>query len=134
MWSKKPWYRTRLAAVCRTCVYGLVLAGFLGAAVGRADDFYKGKLFTIVVGFSPGGGYDTYARVLSRYMATHIPGNPNVIVQNMPGAGSLTSRMPLSASAANGRRKFRRAPSISAPWRQTRSKNNCCGCSMAATR
>lgn len=57
----------------------------------NADDFYKGKLFAIVVGFSPAGGYDTYARVLARHIAGHIPGNPTVIVQNMLGAGSLTS-------------------------------------------
>jgi len=64
-----------------------------------ADDFYKGKLFTIVVGFSPAGGYDNYARVLSRYIGNHIPGNPKVIVQNMPGAGSLTSVRYLNLTA-----------------------------------
>ena len=57
----------------------------------QADDFYKGKVFTIVVGFSPAGGYDNYARKLARYIGKHIPGNPTVIVQNMPGAGSLTA-------------------------------------------
>ena len=55
----------------------------------RADDFYKGKLFTIVVGFTPAGGYDNYARVLSRYIGSHIPGNPTIVVKNMEGAGSL---------------------------------------------
>jgi tripartite-type tricarboxylate transporter receptor subunit TctC len=65
----------------------------------HADDFYKGKLFTIVVGFSPAGGYDNYARVLSRYIGNHIPGNPTVIVQNMPGAGSLTSVRYLNLTA-----------------------------------
>jgi tripartite-type tricarboxylate transporter receptor subunit TctC len=61
------------------------------AAPARADDFYKGKTFTIVVGFSPAGGFDNYARVLARHLGNHIPGKPTVIVQNMPGAGSLTS-------------------------------------------
>jgi tripartite-type tricarboxylate transporter receptor subunit TctC len=56
-----------------------------------AADFYKGKTLNIVIGFSPGGGYDTYSRALSRHIAKHIPGRPNVIVQNMPGAGSLTA-------------------------------------------
>jgi tripartite-type tricarboxylate transporter receptor subunit TctC len=51
--------------------------------------FYQGKTLTIMVGFPPGGGYDIYARVLARYMGRHIPGEPQVIVQNMPGAGSL---------------------------------------------
>lgn len=70
----------------------------LGAAA-HADDFYKGKTFTIVVGFSPAGGYDRYARNLARYLPNHIPGRPNVIVQNMPGAGSLTSVRYLDATA-----------------------------------
>ena len=63
----------------------------LAAAPAHADDFYKGKTFTIVAGFSPGGGFDLYARVLARHIGKHIPGNPSVIVQNLPGAGSLTS-------------------------------------------
>ncbi len=69
-----------------------VCVGLAALAVpAHADDFYKGKTFTIVVGFSPAGGYDSYARVLARYIGNHIPGKPTVIVQNMPGAGSLTS-------------------------------------------
>jgi tripartite-type tricarboxylate transporter receptor subunit TctC len=51
--------------------------------------FYRGKTVTVIVGFSPGGGYDLYARVLARHIGKHLPGAPNVTVQNMPGAGSL---------------------------------------------
>src|SRR5262249_58084470 len=50
-------------------------------------DFYAGKTFTVTVGFSPGGIFDLYARILARHIGQHIPGKPNVIVQNMPGAG-----------------------------------------------
>jgi len=74
----------------------------LGALVGPAhaqDDFYKGKTLTIVVGFSPAGGYDVNARAVARHIGKHIPGNPSVIVQNMPGAGSLTSVRYLDATA-----------------------------------
>jgi tripartite-type tricarboxylate transporter receptor subunit TctC len=53
-----------------------------------ASPYYKGKTLTIVVGSSTGGGYDTYARLLGHYLGKHIPGEPNVIVSNMPGAGS----------------------------------------------
>ena len=53
------------------------------------EDFYRGKTTNIIVGFSAGGGYDLYGRLLSRHIGRHIPGNPNVSVQNMPGAGSL---------------------------------------------
>ena len=52
--------------------------------------FYHGKSLNIFVGFTPGGGYDAYARFLARHIHRHIPGNPNAIVQNMPGAGGLT--------------------------------------------
>jgi tripartite-type tricarboxylate transporter receptor subunit TctC len=78
----------------------LVLASLVVVpTLARADDFYKGKTFTIVVGFSPGGGYDLNARGLARHLAAHIPGNPNIIVQNMPGAGSLTSVRYLDVTA-----------------------------------
>src|SRR5262249_8022357 len=52
-------------------------------------DFYRGKQINLIVGYGPGGGYDVYARVLGRYLGRHLPGNPTVVVQNMPGAGSL---------------------------------------------
>lgn len=54
-----------------------------------ADDFYKGKDVKILIGFPPGGGYDLYARAIARHMGRHIPGNPTVTPQNMPGAGSV---------------------------------------------
>ncbi|HXG52115.1 MAG TPA: tripartite tricarboxylate transporter substrate-binding protein [candidate division Zixibacteria bacterium] len=54
-----------------------------------AQDFYKGKTIRIVVGFSAGGGFDTYARAIARHMGKHIPGHPAVVVENMTGAGSL---------------------------------------------
>jgi tripartite-type tricarboxylate transporter receptor subunit TctC len=63
-----------------------------GAAPARADavaDFYKGKQVNLIVGYGPGGGYDVYGRLVARHIGRHIPGNPNVVVQNMPGAGSL---------------------------------------------
>jgi tripartite-type tricarboxylate transporter receptor subunit TctC len=53
-------------------------------------EFYKGKTVQFSVGYSPGGGFDAYTRAAARFMGKHIPGNPNVIVTNMPGASSLT--------------------------------------------
>jgi tripartite-type tricarboxylate transporter receptor subunit TctC len=53
------------------------------------EPFYKGKTIKIIVGLSPGGGYDRAARILSRHMGKHIPGSPEIIVQNMAGAGSV---------------------------------------------
>jgi len=80
-------------------VAGVLTALSATAPNAHADDFYKGKTFSIVVGFSPAGGYDNYARNLARYIGNHIPGNPTVIVQNMPGAGSLTSVRYLNLTA-----------------------------------
>ncbi|HEY3153983.1 MAG TPA: hypothetical protein VGK65_20145, partial [Candidatus Binatia bacterium] len=62
-----------------------------GFAAATDGDFYRGKIIRILVGFSAGGGFDTYARTLSRYMGKYIPGNPSIIVENMTGAGSLIS-------------------------------------------
>ncbi len=59
------------------------------AGAQSAADFYRGKAVNLIVGYSPGGGYDTYTRILARHLGKHIPGNPTVVVQNMPGAGSL---------------------------------------------
>ncbi len=68
----------------------LATAVFAGAAA-YAEDFYKGKTFRFIVGFSPGGGYDTYTRLIARYFSKYVPGSPTTLVQNMTGAGSLIS-------------------------------------------
>lgn len=61
------------------------------ALPAQAADFYQGKQLSITVSSDPGGGYDTYTRVLSRHIDRHIPGKPNIVVQNMPGGGGLRS-------------------------------------------
>ena len=63
-------------------------------------EFYKGRTVELYIGYSVGGGYDIYARLLARHMARHIPGNPVIAPKNMPGAGSLTLANWLSAAAA----------------------------------
>ncbi len=67
-------------------------------AAAAVADFYKGKTVTIIVGYDPGGGYDVYARTLANHIGKQIRGNPTVIVQNMPGAGSLLSANALYSS------------------------------------
>ena len=67
----------------------LISAAALPAHAQSVEDFYRGKTVSLVVGFSVGGGYDLYARHLARHLGKHIPGNPTVLPQNMPGAGSL---------------------------------------------
>jgi tripartite-type tricarboxylate transporter receptor subunit TctC len=59
------------------------------SATVRAEDFYKGKTVRVIVGYAPGGGYDTYTRAIARYLGKYIPGDPSIVVENMEGAGSL---------------------------------------------
>jgi len=64
-----------------------------GAQAAGSAAFYRGKAVNIIIGYSPGGGYDAYARLLGRFIGKHIPGNPTILPQNMPGAGSLKATM-----------------------------------------
>ena len=77
----------------RALVFSLLAACRAAAAAARAQDavadFYRGRNVNLIVGYSAGGGYDTYTRILARHLGKHIPGNPAIVVQNMPGAGSL---------------------------------------------
>ena len=63
-------------------------------------DFYKGKQIRIIVASAAGGGFDLYARYLARHLGKHVPGNPGVIVQNMPGAGGLAASNHMHTRAA----------------------------------
>lgn len=85
--SRKSNIRARLA----TCAGALAALSFASAPVHAQDgaDFYKGKTITIVVGIEQGTGFDLYGRALARHMGRHIPGNPTMIVSNMPGASGL---------------------------------------------
>jgi tripartite-type tricarboxylate transporter receptor subunit TctC len=77
----------------------LLLAVVFPVGAPAQAPFYSGKTVTLVVGYSAGGGYDIYARLMARHYGRYIPGNPNVIVQNMPGAASMTSVRYLDATA-----------------------------------
>ncbi|HEX2226338.1 MAG TPA: tripartite tricarboxylate transporter substrate-binding protein [Candidatus Binatia bacterium] len=70
-------------------LFSVLLLFVTVSATAAAEDFYKGKTIRIIVGFSAGGGFDTYARALGRHMSKHIPGQPAIVVENMTGAGSL---------------------------------------------
>jgi len=70
----------------------VICAGAPGAmAQTSVEDFYKGKTIRHIVGYPTGATFDTYSRALARHMGRHIPGAPNIIIQNMPGAGSLVA-------------------------------------------
>jgi tripartite-type tricarboxylate transporter receptor subunit TctC len=77
-----------LGSSCLAAVAALGL-GLGDASADAIADFYKGKNIQVLVGSGPGGGYDTYARMMGRHMGQHIPGKPNFVVKNMDGAGSI---------------------------------------------
>ncbi len=65
--------------------------GYSSASAQSVEDFYKSHVLTIVVSSGPGGGYDVYSRLLARFLPAHLPGNPHIVIQNMPGADGLTA-------------------------------------------
>jgi tripartite-type tricarboxylate transporter receptor subunit TctC len=75
-------------------IAALLVAAQFAVSPAKADavaDFYKGKTVALVVGSSTGGGYDTMTRAIARFIGRHVPGNPTVVVRNMPGAGGITA-------------------------------------------
>ena len=74
----------------RPLALGLCAALIPAVSFAQAPDFYKGRTVNIYIGFSPGGTYDLFGRLVARHIGKHIPGNPTVVANSMPGAGSFT--------------------------------------------
>lgn len=70
---------------------GLIVSMTNAKAADADSDFYTGKTITVIVGYGPGTGYDLYTRLFARHLSNHLKGHPNVVTQNMPGAGSFTA-------------------------------------------
>jgi tripartite-type tricarboxylate transporter receptor subunit TctC len=92
--------RRRLIALC--AAFALLAGAATVPETATAEDFFQGKAITIVVGFSPGGGFDIFARLLSRHIGEFIPGHPTVVVKNMPGAGTITALRSLETAPKDG--------------------------------
>lgn len=85
---------------CRGWLFAaLVATGPLGASAQPVADFYKGKTIELHIGYTSGGGYDVYGRIVARHMGKYIPGNPQIVPKNTPGAGSLRAANWLYAAA-----------------------------------
>jgi tripartite-type tricarboxylate transporter receptor subunit TctC len=86
--QRPTWFR-----LSTSLVSGLIASAIVtiapSALAADVEGFYRGRNLQVVIGYSPGGGYDLYARILAHHLGRHIPGNPSVTPQNMPGAGSL---------------------------------------------
>ena len=76
------------------------IAAALIAAPAAGQDYYAGKTIEFIVGGDPGGGYDIYARAVARHLGRHIPGNPTIVVKNMPGAGSAKAAQYIISTVA----------------------------------
>jgi tripartite-type tricarboxylate transporter receptor subunit TctC len=83
--------RDAIGAVARIVLAAFVLSGLqmTRAAAQSAAEFYRGRSIDLQIGYSVGGGYDLYARLVARHLGGHIPGNPTIVPRNMEGAGSL---------------------------------------------
>ena len=69
-----------------------IIATYANPGIAQpTDDYFKGKTISLIIGFGGGGTYDYYGRLVSRYYGRHLPGNPNIVIQSMPGAGSFTA-------------------------------------------
>jgi tripartite-type tricarboxylate transporter receptor subunit TctC len=78
----------------RAAAVGVAAATLVSSVPVRADplaDFYRGKTLRLLIGYGPGGGYDIYGRLVAEFLPRHLPGNPTIIAQNMPGAGSFVA-------------------------------------------
>ena len=80
-----------MARAARLIMAVAALAWSGGAQAQDVASFYKGKTLSVVIASAPGGGFDTYGRLVARHLGAHIPGNPTVIAQNMPGAAGATA-------------------------------------------
>jgi tripartite-type tricarboxylate transporter receptor subunit TctC len=94
----------RLPAAAAVALVALALPARTSTAqdAQSAQSFYAGKTIKLIVGLPPGGGADAYARLVQRHLGRHIPGTPAILIQNMPGAGSLRSVLALNASPDDG--------------------------------
>jgi tripartite-type tricarboxylate transporter receptor subunit TctC len=93
---------TSFKATSYAMVVGALFFGALQPSSAAAQaNFYNGKTVNVIVGYTPGGGYDTGTRVLSRHMGKHLSGNPSFVVQNMPGAGSIKAATYIYSVAPN---------------------------------
>ena len=92
---------TFLRSLAKTALVLATTTLSIGAGFAQTpEEFYKGKTVTLIVSAAPGGGADLYARAFIKYFSRHLPGQPNVVISNLPGAGGLTAAAQLQANEA----------------------------------
>jgi tripartite-type tricarboxylate transporter receptor subunit TctC len=83
--------KTLTLAAAFSMAAAMLSAGTFPARAQSVADFYRGKTLRMVIGYGPGGGYDIYGRLVAEFLPRHLPGNPTIVTQNMPGAGSFVA-------------------------------------------
>jgi tripartite-type tricarboxylate transporter receptor subunit TctC len=83
--ERKQMDRSRTVAIALL----LTIASAHGAPTQSGEEFYRGKTISMIIPIGPGGAYDAYARLVSRYLGKYLPGNPSIVARNMPGAGGV---------------------------------------------
>src|SRR5438552_14218125 len=83
--------RTVMTAVVAAAVAAAIALLAARSQAQPVADFYRGKTLRMLIGYGPGGGYDIYGRLVAEFLPRHLPGNPNIVPQNMPGAGSFVA-------------------------------------------
>ena len=92
--------KTMIAAACCAVLMTVSAAALAQSAEEkRVADFYRGNTVYVIIGSGPGGSFDIYGRTVGKYMVKYIPGNPTVVPQNLPGAGSYTAGARVSVTA-----------------------------------
>src|SRR5215468_9583876 len=81
----------RLTSAVAVGIAAAILLPSVPAQAQSVADFYRGKTLRMLIGYGPGGGYDIYGRLVAEFLPRYLPGNPTIITQNMPGAGSFVA-------------------------------------------
>ena len=92
--------RTVMTAVVAASIAAAIALPAARSQAQPVADFYRGKTLRMLIGYGPGGGYDIYGRLVAEFLPRHLPGNPNIVPQNMPGAGSFVAAKYMYEAAA----------------------------------
>src|SRR5271166_7061699 len=96
-----PAYWNPRNALCGAAMGTVLTVSMMQPALcAGAEEFYKGKTISLIIGYDVGGGYDLYGRLLARHMGKYIPGRPTIVPQNLTGAGSLRAANFIYSAAA----------------------------------
>ena len=119
--------------IATAAIAGIILGFAHPAHAQTPEQFYKGKQIELAIGYPPAGSNDVYARLLARHIGKHIPGNPTVVPQNRPGAGSLPHSRLCLQRRAEGRHGDRHRRADRPARREGRQRRACASRARSST-